>query len=524
MSESPDHDWVRGAPSDVLHAVVAVAVLVLALVLGRLFDQTIVAAAAQLLEGLESLPSWVIDLIALAGGALTVGLLGAGLVVAVTGRHWRLLSSATLAAAVAAAIAAIVSPAIDASSTVVPTSDLALIDGRVPSAALLAAATATVALPGTVDLWNAKVVRSSMGALFVHPVLAASWESVVAFLDCLLSLLDRDTSAEVAVVTVTSLPRLWRRLAWTMVIALLFLRFLGAPLSLDAVVAVLTGWAVGSIVVVLLGAPSRRPTAASVLAGLAAVDIDLTQLEPAAVDARGSTPYFGRTAAGDRYFVKVLGGDERSADLLFRVWRFVQPRNLGDQRPFSSLRRGVEHEALVASMARQFGLRTPMVAGFATAHPNGYVLVYEAIEGRSLDGVAVEEMTDEVLDQAWAQLAELRRHRIAHRDLRLANVFLDSEGSLFLIDFGFSELAAEDLLLQTDIAELLASSASVVGVQRALRSATRAVGPAAVAEAAPRLVPSRLSGATRTAMKAAPALLEELRAAAGAAPADRSPE
>ena len=470
MSESPDHDWVRGAPSDVLHAVVAVAVLVLALVLGRLFDQTIVAAAAQLLEGLESLPSWVIDLIALAGGVLTVGLLGAGLVVAVTGRHWRLLSSATLAAAVAAAIAAIVSPAIDASSTVVPTSDLALIDGRVPSAALLAAATATV------------------------------------------------------VVTVTSLPRLWRRLAWTMVIALLFLRFLGAPLSLDAVVAVLTGWAVGSIVVVLLGAPSRRPTAASVLEGLAAVDIDLTQLEPAAVDARGSTPYFGRTAAGDRYFVKVLGGDERSADLLFRVWRFVQPRNLGDQRPFSSLRRGVEHEALVASMARQFGLRTPMVAGFATAHPNGYVLVYEAIEGRSLDGVAVEEMTDEVLDQAWAQLAELRRHRIAHRDLRLANVFLDSEGSLFLIDFGFSELAAEDLLLQTDIAELLASSASVVGVERALRSATRAVGPAAVAEAAPRLVPSRLSGATRTAMKAAPALLEELRAAAGAATADRSPE
>lgn len=42
---------------------------------------------------------------------------------------------------------------------------------------------ATVALPGTVDLWNAKVVRSSMGALFVHPVLAATWEEVVAFLD-----------------------------------------------------------------------------------------------------------------------------------------------------------------------------------------------------------------------------------------------------------------------------------------------------------------------------------------------------
>ena len=29
---------------------------------------------------------------------------------------------------------------------------------------------ATVCLPGTVDVWNAKVVRSTMGALFSHPV------------------------------------------------------------------------------------------------------------------------------------------------------------------------------------------------------------------------------------------------------------------------------------------------------------------------------------------------------------------
>lgn len=43
--------------------------------------------------------------------------------------------------------------------------------------------TATIALPGTVDLWNAKVVRSSMGALFVHPAPAATWEAVTAFLD-----------------------------------------------------------------------------------------------------------------------------------------------------------------------------------------------------------------------------------------------------------------------------------------------------------------------------------------------------
>jgi len=41
---------------------------------------------------------------------------------------------------------------------------------------------ATVALPGTVDLWNAKVVRSAMGAMFTHQALAVSWEVLEAYL------------------------------------------------------------------------------------------------------------------------------------------------------------------------------------------------------------------------------------------------------------------------------------------------------------------------------------------------------
>jgi TrmH family RNA methyltransferase len=47
------------------------------------------------------------------------------------------------------------------------------------SAALGAAA--VLALPGTVDLWNAKVVRSAMGASFHTPAFAISWEQFDAF-------------------------------------------------------------------------------------------------------------------------------------------------------------------------------------------------------------------------------------------------------------------------------------------------------------------------------------------------------
>jgi len=44
------------------------------------------------------------------------------------------------------------------------------------SAALGAAA--TLAAPGTVDLWNAKVVRSAMGALFHYPALSITWSAL----------------------------------------------------------------------------------------------------------------------------------------------------------------------------------------------------------------------------------------------------------------------------------------------------------------------------------------------------------
>ena len=42
-------------------------------------------------------------------------------------------------------------------------------------------ATAAVALPGTVDLWNAKVVRSAMGASFHFPVLSTTWDELDVF-------------------------------------------------------------------------------------------------------------------------------------------------------------------------------------------------------------------------------------------------------------------------------------------------------------------------------------------------------
>ena len=54
--------------------------------------------------------------------------------------------------------------------------------GTILRTAAALGADATVALPGTVDLWNAKVVRASMGASFHHPAFHATTESLIGFL------------------------------------------------------------------------------------------------------------------------------------------------------------------------------------------------------------------------------------------------------------------------------------------------------------------------------------------------------
>ncbi len=93
-----------------------------------------------------------------------------------------------------------------------------------------------------------------------------------------------------------------------------------------------------------------------------------------------------------------------------------------------------------------------------------------------------EAITDDVLHSIWQGVEVMRTHRIAHRDLRLANVMLAPDGRPWIIDFGFAEIAATDQMLDTDVAELLSSTALKVGVTRAVDAAIAVIGKPAVAQ------------------------------------------
>lgn len=320
-------------------------------------------------------------------------------------------------------------------------------------------------------------------------------------------------AAAAAVLASPWLTRGWRRAAWSLVAIFAVTRMVtGLEVPLDVIAAIALGAMVGSAALLLVGRPSLRPDRSQLVGAFARAGLGVASLTPAGVDARGSTPYFARLADGRQLFVKALGQDERDADLLFRAWRRLRLQNVGDDVPYSTLRRAVEHEALVSLKATDAGVRTPHLVTVVAVGELAMVLAYDAVDGRSLDKVDDGELDDDVLKGVWRQVARLRRERIAHRDLRLANVFLDPDGGTWLIDFGFAELAATDAMLDEDAAELLSSTYTKVGAERAVAAAVAALGPDPVAAALRYIQPAALSTATGKAVNALPGKGKPLQA------------
>jgi undecaprenyl-diphosphatase len=304
----------------------------------------------------------------------------------------------------------------------------------------------------------------------------------------------------------------WRRAGVATLAAVVTLHLVvAAELPASLAVAVPLGATCGVAVLLAFGRPDRRPTIAAIKSALVGSGLPVTDVRAAKVDARGSTPYFATLNDGGEVFVKVLGEDERAADLLFRAYRFLRLKDVGDYRPFSSLRRTVEHEALVSLFARDAGVRTPRMQGIVEVGVDSMLLAYDSIAGESVDRMDAPDITDELMTGIWRQVAILRDRRIAHRDLRRANVFVAADHEPWLIDFGFSELAVPDDILDTDVAQLLASLVVVAGPERTVRVAIDTIGRDAVADALPRLQINALSGATQEALKKQKGLLERLQ-------------
>jgi len=302
--------------------------------------------------------------------------------------------------------------------------------------------------------------------------------------------------AAAVAVTVAAAPwlsRPWRRAAWiTLWLAAVVRLVTGTASPTEAVVAFAAGVTAGAAVLVLFGVPDRRLGPQEIAAALGSAGLPVTNVEAAGVETKGSRPFIAAAGDGKPLFIKVLGSDQRDADLLYRAYRFIRLREVGDSRPAASLIQAVEHQALAAVMAERAGVAVPAVRQVIKSADGSALLAMDRVDGSALNQIPAQRLSDTMLRKLWEQVDRLHRARIAHRSLRAANIVADGAGRPWVVDFSFSELGATPRQMALDVAELLASLAAIIGADRAVATAAAVIGPDGVAAAVPMLQPLAL--------------------------------
>ncbi|MBK9295398.1 MAG: flippase-like domain-containing protein [Candidatus Microthrix sp.] len=309
----------------------------------------------------------------------------------------------------------------------------------------------------------------------------------------------------------------WRRAANIGITVLVVIRlFVSYNLPGTLIMALPSGATIGAAVLYAFGRPDRRPSAARITKALVNDGLAVRQLSILATDTPGSTRCEAVLEDGSQLHVRVSGEERRAADLLNRLYRFIRYKHAGDDRPFASLEQSIEHEALMAYVARDAGVRTPGVRAVAPTGLDSVLIAYDRVEGCRIDELDAGTLGDAALDDAgvrdaFAQLAAMRGRRVAHRRVGQSTLIVGAEGSVSLVDFAFGTLAADDSLLAGDVAQALVAIALIAGAKRTTPIAIDVLGSDAVVAALPRLQPQALAQPTREALRRHKGLLDDLQ-------------
>ncbi len=311
------------------------------------------------------------------------------------------------------------------------------------------------------------------------------------------------------------LTRSWRRTGWVLIVLVMIARVLSSvEVPVRNLLLLTVGAAAGSLALVIFGAPRRRIDVATVHDSLARAGIATVDIERRRGERRVPTFVARSSQDSRRLFVKVLGRDQRDADLLLRTWRSLTLKGLGGGVP-ASPRRAVEHEAMALAIVGNV-TDTPVPIGVLGTDDEASVLVTTFTDGARLSDL--DDIDDSLLDELWANVARLQERRFAHGALDATNVIVDGDGDrVTLVDLGKADLLASDETLGADVAELLASLTLLVGVERTVDRAAANLPTEVLVRAVPLIQQAVLSAPVRRRYKDDDELLDELRDTAAAA-------
>ncbi len=279
----------------------------------------------------------------------------------------------------------------------------------------------------------------------------------------------------------------------------------GGLLPVDAVVAAAAGISVGSSTLLVFGQPARRPSGAQVAAALQECGVDVASLKQRPPTEHGPDFFGAVTTGGAVLTVCVYSADDRDRDRLARLTRWLLVRDPQNDRASVTVESAAEHEMLAMVAAARAGARIPEpVVAYPVAGgpgPAGALLAWIDVSGEALNLLPPAEVSETTLADLWHSVSCLHQHRLAHRRLRGDNVTVDGSDRAWLTGLVLAELGANDRQMATDVAELVASLAVQIGVERAVTSAVAGLGAPTVVAAAAYLEPLAVSGFTRATVR-----------------------
>ncbi|ORX06181.1 lysylphosphatidylglycerol synthase transmembrane domain-containing protein [Mycolicibacillus trivialis] len=320
-----------------------------------------------------------------------------------------------------------------------------------------------------------------------------------------------------AVLTVSGpwLPNRWRRWWWGLLLA-----FVPVHLAINAVVpsrsllALAVGFLVGAVVILAVGTPALEvPLAGAVraLVGRGYPVSALTVLRPAR---RGGLLLLATAAQHDSSaLVELYGPHQHSGGVLEQIWHKLRLQPSETAPLHASMRRIIEHRALMSIAIADVGVsNTATIA--AEALDRGWTLyAYRPVRGAPL-----AECTDTVaVARVWESLHRLHDQRIAHGDLRATNITVTGaeagQGSVLFGGFANAEYGANAALLESDIAQLLVTTAALYDTESAVTAAIEVFGAETLLSASRRLTQAAVPARIRRSVEDAGALIATLRAA-----------
>ncbi len=284
----------------------------------------------------------------------------------------------------------------------------------------------------------------------------------------------------------------------------------GGVTALALFATALLGWAVGLLARLARGVTSNRPPGRAVAAALTSCGVDIARLELVESRPGSGRRYAGSGPAGP-VDVRVLDRDTFGTAAGRRLLRRMRLRGPSIRGPSLTVRGTVEHRALMAMAVAKAGVRAPELLAVSEVGPFAAVLAYRPPEGAALDHAGSAALSDDDLAAFWQLLALLQRARIAHRGLSLDHLLLDERGRAGLSETGTGDVAAADLSLRLDVAQLLTTLALLVGPQRAVASGVSSLGSQAIVKALPLVQAVAMGTATRSALRTHKGLLRRVR-------------